>query len=90
MVKDPTQGHFERGMVLRIQQARQRAGKTQQEVAVILGVETSRYSKWETRSPMPIYFLVRFCLALGVDIEWVVTGNRRPHSVRPLIARQPS
>ena len=49
-----------------------RAGRyTQQEIADLLGISQSRYSKYEIRTPLPHAFVPQFCTATGVEANWL-------------------
>ncbi|WP_425283183.1 helix-turn-helix domain-containing protein [Methyloceanibacter caenitepidi] len=71
----------------RVRLARERSGYSQAEIATLLGIKQSAYSKYEgARQPptlMPHHLIPRFCLACRVDVEWlfadasIPTFNRR-------------
>ncbi len=44
---------------------------TQQEMADLLGISQSRYSKWEIRTLVPHAFVGPFCVATGRSAGWL-------------------
>jgi transcriptional regulator with XRE-family HTH domain len=68
---------FREGLSARVKLAREAAGFTQEEMALILGVTQTRLSKWEgaRKSQIPHELMQRFCLATRVSIEWLITGE---------------
>src|SRR5262245_23818872 len=78
--------YFNRGMgktehrqafVARVKLAREQRFSTQQQISDLLGIPQSKYHKYESRSYMPHDLVHRFCLACGVDIYWLFTGQNR-------------
>lgn len=66
---------FNQAYCARIQEMRKARGWTADQMATVLGVPADRYRKYEVRSPMPIYLIERFALAVGQDVHYVVTGK---------------
>lgn len=57
----------------RTREARERAGyETQAEMARALKMDPTRYSKYETRTPLPHYLLARFCQLTGANPAWML------------------
>ncbi len=61
----------------RIQQLRKARGWTQEQMATALGVPVDRYRKYKIRSPLPMYLVEQFALAVNEDVAYVVTGKSR-------------
>ena len=76
-----TRERYQKQLCQRVAKARDRLEKSQREMAGLLGVETNTYAKWENRSPMPHYHLVRFCGITGSDPGQMLTGDKRPRLV---------
>jgi transcriptional regulator with XRE-family HTH domain len=57
--------------------AREARGFNQTKMAKLLNddMEQGTYSKYETRSPLPHQYIVRFVEFCGVDYEWLFTGQ---------------
>jgi transcriptional regulator with XRE-family HTH domain len=51
----------------RVALAREWSGLTQEQMARFLGISTTRYAHYETQTPMPPKFWLRFCHHAGVD-----------------------
>ena len=66
----------------RIQETRKSQGLTQAALAARMGVTRSQVTLWETsgRNPSPTS-LKRIAMALGVDVEWLATGNGMPKAL---------
>src|SRR5579863_7313989 len=61
----------------RVRRAREAKHWTQQQAADALRVSQDRYRKWETAVLMPLPLIEPFCLIMGLDIGYLVTGHRR-------------
>jgi DNA-binding transcriptional regulator YiaG len=59
----------------RVLSARVAAQLSQEQIAHVLQVPQPTYSKYEGRSLMPHRYMWTFCLACGVSVEWLVTGQ---------------
>jgi transcriptional regulator with XRE-family HTH domain len=68
---------FKMGFIARTKAARIAAGRTQEEMAKLLGVTQGHYKQYETRSPLPHRYVEVFCLATGVTLEWLFKGKGR-------------
>lgn len=68
--------------LLRTKEARERRGFTQEEIAVLLDIKQTVYHKYEVRSYMPHYLIRRFCIACGIDIDFLYEEQRNAVSQR--------
>lgn len=68
---------FAAEFMARTKQAREQSGRTQTEMATILGIKQGLYKQYETRSPLPHRFIPAFCLATHVTEHWLFTGRQR-------------
>lgn len=61
----------------RVAWAREAAGYTQEETALLLDISQARYSKYEgsRATLMPHALIPKFCLITRVSIEWLMTGQ---------------
>ena len=78
MALDKSELEFNISFVRRVKEAREAVGWTQAFMADSLGIPLERYKKYEQRSPLPHYLIVRFCQLTGGDIHYLMTGERRP------------
>lgn len=62
---------FRDDFVKRTQTARERKNRTQEEVAVMLGIDQGTYKNYETLRPMPHHLVVPFCLAMDIEMDWL-------------------
>ena len=87
MPKKP-QTSSERAFNLRVKQrivaARHTVGKTQQEMADLLGLQVGTYAKWEnSRSNMPsLYWLCHIAAVLEHPLAYFVAGPETPSKLR--------
>lgn len=66
---------FNDAFLERVKDLRKRRGWTQEQMAQALGIPDKRYSKYETRSPLPPYLIEHFANLTGVSIEFLLTGR---------------
>lgn len=59
---------FNRGIYLTVKMLRERRGLTQQDAASAFQVTLDAYKKWETRSPIPHYYLPILCRFYDIEI----------------------
>lgn len=86
---------FKRQFVARTAVARERSGRSQEEMAADLGIGQGTYHKYEKRTPLPHHFIPQFCVLCQVSPEWLYTAAvelrsdppRRPR--RKASAKQP-
>jgi DNA-binding XRE family transcriptional regulator len=74
MAKDPVASEFKGKFIARTAKAREKAGFSQEKMAADLGVAQSKYHKYESRSLLPHYLLVPFCMLTKVTPEWMYTS----------------
>ncbi len=66
---------FNEHFMERVRQLRKQRGWPQAFVADALGIPLERYKKYETRSLLPHYLIVRFCTLMGCDVNFLLTGK---------------
>lgn len=76
MYKGTTVKRFNAQLNARVKRLREASGRTQKSLAEALGMGTSTYAKYESRSPMPLHIIVRFSNILSEDPFYVLTGER--------------
>lgn len=59
----------------RVKMAREARYPTQRPMLTILGLDQGTYKQYETRTPLPMRYLPKFCAATGVTLEWLLTGE---------------
>jgi len=62
---------FRQGFIRRTAEAREAAGLTQEAVATILGIAQDTYKQYEVRSALPHRFILPFCAATRISLEWL-------------------
>lgn len=77
MSKPISRREYEDALCGRVRAMRERCNYTQREMAELLGATMEQYRKFEVRSPMPAYYLVRFAAIAQVDMEYLLTGRHR-------------
>jgi hypothetical protein len=70
--------------IRRVRTAREARFDTQKPMCTILGIEQGVYKQYETRSLLPHRYLLKFCAATGVELEWLLTGEGVGPAVQPL------
>lgn len=73
---DPAEKSFNAALRKRLRELRERRGLTQAEMAIALGIETDRYRKYETRSVIPAFFMLRVAIVCQSSVEYLVTGQQ--------------
>lgn len=61
--------------IRRTKQAREARFDQQKPICIILGLEQGTYKQYESRTPLPHRFILKFCAAVGVEVEWLLTGE---------------
>lgn len=77
MPKVITSAQFKGTFCARTKRLRAESGRTQTEMAELLGVTYETYKKYETRSPLPHFLIPRFAELVHVEIALMFTGRRR-------------
>lgn len=74
---------FQKDIQRRLREYRKRAKLSQKQLADKLGVDKSRYAKWETRSTPQAEFIPGICKELKVTAWFLLTGDLvEEHMVR--------
>jgi hypothetical protein len=55
--------------------ARRARYETQKEICALLEVDQGTYKQYETRTPLPHRLIPKFCIATGVSMEWLLSGE---------------
>jgi len=66
---------YRRAFLQRTAQARQKAGKTQRDMASLMQISQGLYKQYEVRSPLPHHLVRTFCELTGVTLDWLFTGK---------------
>ena len=69
---------FKKRFCERLKAIRLSSGKTQQEMAVLLGVKLNAYSKYEYRTLLPQYLIMRLVEITGHNPWFILTGEPCP------------
>jgi DNA-binding XRE family transcriptional regulator len=72
-----TEDTYAEAFTRRVYSAREHAGLRQEDVAAVLGIQQSTYSKYEFRTPLPHRYVRVFCTLCRVSVEWLMTGQGR-------------
>lgn len=83
MGKDNEELSFNISFLKRTKEAREKLRWSQTFVADALGIPFERYKKYETRSPLPHYLIVKFCTLTGTDLQFFITGKYTKQDVLP-------
>lgn len=75
---------FNNGYCERLKRFRGETNMTAEEMADLLGIPADRYRKYETRSPLPVYLVAKFCRIVGCDLEHLILGKPRER-LRPVL-----
>jgi len=65
-----------RDISMRIKELRAELGCPQRVMAELMGVELTRYQKWDQRRRIPAEFLPKFSQLTNRTIEFILTGGR--------------
>lgn len=84
--KSPTE--FERQWIARTKFAREKSGKSQDEIAENLGIPQPTYGKYETRTVMPHRYVMAFCALCDVTPAWMYTAAVEIKVAKPRRRRQ--
>lgn len=84
MGKDRAASAYRADFIKRVKAARAaRPGLTQAAMAKLLDTTQDHYKQFEGRSLLPHAMVEKFCIACGVDIEWLVTGTGKGPAIAP-------
>jgi DNA-binding XRE family transcriptional regulator len=73
----PGASDFKKAFLDRTAKLREGWGGSQADMAEALGIRTSNYEKYETRTPLPHYLIPRFAQIVEVEISFLFTGRAR-------------
>lgn len=79
---------FNNGYCERVKRFREETNMSAADMATLLDIPADRYRKYESRSPMPVYLMAKFCRIVGCDLEHLVLGKAREKTKPMLIARR--
>lgn len=74
----------------RVKRFREETNMSAAEMAELLDIPADRYRKYETRSPMPVYLIAKFCRIVGCDLEHLILGKARERVKPVMVARKTS
>lgn len=83
MSKAPSDSQFKRQFLARTAFAREKAKFTQETMAAALGIEQSKYSKYEVRTMLPHHLVVPFCSLCEVTQAWLFTAAIEIKETKP-------
>lgn len=83
MSKKTSDSEFKRQFLARTALARENAGFTQETMAAALGMEQSKYSKYEIRTVLPHHLIIPFCSLCEVSLAWLYTAAVEVRAQRP-------
>lgn len=72
----------------RVKRFREETNMSAADMADLLDIPADRYRKYESRSPMPVYLITKFCRIVGCDLEHLIIGKPRDRMKPVLIARK--
>jgi hypothetical protein len=75
MAKDPGKSLYVEDFVARVRWARKARYETQDAIAKLMNMPQDSYKHFEAKRIMPHELIGRFCMACGVDANWLVTGQ---------------
>ena len=70
---------FLAGLHSRMRTLREGQGMSQTELARRLKCTREQWSKYETRSPLPLDLVVPFCRLMGCEVEYLLVGRAALH-----------
>lgn len=62
---------------MRIKKLRKGRGWSQRDMADLVGIELTRYQKWEQRGRVPAQFLPRLARLFNETIEFILIGSHK-------------
>jgi DNA-binding XRE family transcriptional regulator len=83
MSKKPSDSEFKHAFLARTAAARDKAGYTQETMAEALGMEQSKYSKYEVRTMLPHALVIQFCSLCEINVAWLYTAAIEIPSAKP-------
>jgi hypothetical protein len=83
MSKAQPDSQFKSLFLARTALAREKAGYTQGSMAEALGMEQSKYSKYEVRTELPHHLIIPFCSLCDVSPAWLFTAVVEAREPRP-------
>jgi len=89
MSKKPPDSEFKLQFLARTAYAREKAGYTQETMAAALGMDQSKYSKYEIRTVLPHHLVVTFCSLCEVSLAWLYTAAVEVPAAKPKRRRRP-
>jgi len=89
MVREAKEDLYTKQLVLRVRAARNARvpALTQDQIALLLGIEQTTYSKYESlkrQSRIPHELLWKFCQICNVSWEWLIEGLGKGPTIEPM------
>ena len=81
-----TTGHTDyiEAIVTRTRELREGRFLSRAQMAKLLGVSPAAMQKYEDRTPLPHFFIEKFCLITGCSVEYFLTGKDTKAKSAPL------
>lgn len=83
MPKAQPDSQFKAMFLARTALAREKAGFTQESMAEALGIEQSKYSKYEVRTELPHHLVNTFCALCEITQAWLFTAVVEVRAPKP-------
>jgi hypothetical protein len=84
----PSTSLFKQMFLARTALAREKAGKSQEQMAAELGVAQGTYHKYESRTPLPHHLIPQFCMLTDITPQWLYTAAVEIREAKPRRRRQ--
>jgi len=75
MAETTASSEYNKGLLARTRELRERKNWTAEEMALALGVPAERYRKYETRTPIPHELIERLALVADSTVHYIITGT---------------
>lgn len=70
----------------RLRELRESRDLSRRDMATALGVSLDAYTKWESRTPIPVQYVERAAIILGCDVTFLITGHGAKPKSRDSVA----
>ena len=68
---------FKEAIIARTKAVRENLGMSQTTLAGLLEIPQDKYKQYETRTPLPLNLIPKFCAIGQVTVYWLLTGTER-------------